>query len=287
MLSKVVGGTGNSGLMGMYATSLGEAVLRHRTRQAEKAAEIESKLANKVKSEFISNMSHELRTPLNSVIGFAKLLVEHDKRKLKDQDVVEYARLIQDAAGHLLSVINDILDISKLQSGSLMLNPHEIDIDRALEDCIAAFVQIAAETNVDLKQRIPHELPPVLGDETKLRQVFSNVISNAVKFTHSGGTVEVSAADMQDGRIMVQVRDTGIGMTAEEIRVALAPFGQVDAGRTRWREGTGLGLPIAKSLVELHGGSIEIESIKSRGTTVTIILPTAEHAQLQQDIRDL
>jgi two-component system cell cycle sensor histidine kinase PleC len=262
--------------MADYASVLADSVLRHKAWLAEEhTARIETELASKVKSEFIANMSHELRTPLNTVIGFAKLLGEHERRKLKEAEVVEYAGLIRDAATHLLAVINDILDISKMQSGRFTLDALEVDIEEVLEASLLAFRPMAREAEIRLESKIAPNLPGVKGDPGKLRQVFGNLISNAVKFTPAGGTVTVEARATADGGLSVQVRDNGLGMTSEEIVVALTPFAQVDASRSRWREGTGLGLPIAKALVQLHGGRLEIRSTKSLGTDVVVMLPPA------------
>jgi two-component system cell cycle sensor histidine kinase PleC len=274
MLNAVIGAGQGSSLMGSYAISLSEAVLRQRTREAERTAKLESQLANKIKSEFIANMSHELRTPLNSVLGFSKLLTEHEHRKLSDDDIVEYARLVQDAATHLLTVINNILDISKLHSGSFMLDPSDVQVADALDDCLANFGKSISDHGLNLVCNIASNLPIIQGDEQKLRQTFTNLVGNAIKFTPPGGTVAIEAANAPNSDIVVTIRDTGVGMSEEEIRVALAPFGQADASRTRWREGSGLGLPIAKALVDLHGGTIEIRSTKGQGTEVTVRLPT-------------
>ncbi len=261
-------------LMSEYSSLLGDAILRNRTRLAERTARIESELANRVKSEFIANMSHELRTPLHTIIGFSKLLTEHDRRQLPEADVVQYATLINDAAAHLLSVINDILDISKMQSGRFTLNSTEVMIDEVLDSVIAQFEKLASEAGLSFTAEYGRELPPVRGDAQKLQQIFSNLISNAIKFTRSGGNVAVAAGSHADGSIVVVVRDSGVGMTPDELRVALQPFGQVDGSRTRWREGTGLGLSIANALVELHGGRLEITSEPGRGTQVAVLLPS-------------
>ena len=274
MLNGAFGNSKSSSLMNEYASLLGDAVLRHRARVAEHSARIEAELASKVKSEFIANMSHELRTPLNTIIGFSKLLTEHQRRRLPESDIVEYATLINDAAGHLLSVINDILDISKIQSGKYTLDSREVNVEEIIQACISSFRLIAGEAAVTIIPAMAYDLPVARGDSVKLRQIFTNIISNAIKFTPRGGTVKIDAMRTNTGGVAVLIRDSGVGMSKEEVKIALTPFGQVDAGRARWREGTGLGLPIAKALVELHGGQIDIRSKKGEGTEVAIILPS-------------
>jgi len=260
-------------LMTEYASLLSDAVLRRRARVAEHSARVESELASKIKSEFIANMSHELKTPLNTVIGFSKLLNQHQNRPLPDKEIVEYAALIHDAAGRLLSIINDILDISKLQSGAYTIASHELNIENILTNSLDEFQPQADSGQITLSCDISPDLPFMRGDANKLKQIFSNILSNAIKFTSPGGTVSLKAFRTDDHGIAILIRDSGVGMSPEEISIAMTPFGQVDGGRSRWREGAGLGLPIAKALIELHNGHLAIHSEANKGTEVTITFP--------------
>lgn len=268
--------------MSEYAATVGDAVLRQRARTAEQDARVQAEMVNKVRSEFLANMSHELRTPLNTVMGFSKMIANHDQRPLKTTEVVEYAGIIHEAASHLLAVINDILDISKIQSGRYILEQRDVDLDEILRTALMSFRPMALEAGIILTEDLPTDLVPARGDPGKLQQIFSNILSNAVKFTPRGGTVALEARNAPDNTLEINVRDTGIGMNASDIAVALTPFGQVDGSRTRWREGTGLGLPIANALVQMHEGTMAINSVPGQGTQVTITLPSSSQISLAE-----
>ena len=277
MLGQAFGPNRSTSLLSEYSNLLGDAILRHRAKIAEKSARVEAELANKLKSEFIANMSHELRTPLNTIIGFSRLIGEQEKRQLSKENVAEYSGLIQEAAKHLLAIINDILEISKIQAGKFTLDLQELHVDEVLGSSLAFFKVPADDASVKLIQDISHDLPVIKGDAVKLKQIVMNLLSNAIKFTPEGGRVTLRAVTEQDGQVRISVRDTGVGMTEDEMMIAMLPFGQVDGGRSRMREGTGLGLPIAKALVELHGGSLSIKSVKGEGTEVSLLVPPATH----------
>jgi two-component system cell cycle sensor histidine kinase PleC len=284
MLHTAFGDNRSSSLLSEYASLLGEAVLRRRTHTAEQSARIEAELASQVKSEFVSNMSHELRTPLNTIIGFSKILCEQERRELSKEETVQYASLINDAASRLLAIINDILDISKMQSGRYTLDELEVRMENVLTHACHNLKGLAREAKVDLSLSTgPDPLPPVRGDEAKLTQVISNLISNAIKFNYSGGRIDIRAEPRRGGGVMITIADTGVGMNREEVEIAMQPFGQVDGSRARWREGTGLGLPIARTLIELHGGQLGIQSSPEQGTKVIVSLPAAHMVSATPD----
>ncbi len=269
--------TKTSSLISDYAALLGDAALRTRTRNAEQAARLEAEIASRIKAEFVANMSHELRTPLNTIIGFSKLLAELEKRRLDDADIVQYARLIQDASSHLLGIINDILEITKIQSGTYTLDKRENDLNEIVEAAFADHRKRAEEHQVTINLATSAALDPLWCDGERIARACSCLLDNAIKFTPQGGSVTVETHARRSGGAAVVFRDTGIGMSAEEIKIALLPFGQVDGGRSRWREGTGLGLTIARGIVELHGGRLVIRSEKGQGTEVALLLPAGSH----------
>ena len=238
------------------------------------AAAARAEAANQAKSNFLANMSHELRTPLHAIIGFSELIQDRVPRTKGDSAIAEFATDILASGRHLLALINAILDISKVESGTESLLEGSV---RVLEEARASLIAIAGRARgrgVTISLDIPDTLPVLRADATKIRQILINLMSNAVKFTESGGQVSVAANIEPDGRMKIAVRDTGIGMTNDDIDIALQPFGQVDSSLSRSHEGTGLGLPLAQRLAELHGGTLAVESEKGRGTTVFVWMPS-------------
>ena len=232
----------------------------------------EARLADRAKSQFLANMSHELRTPLNAIIGFAEVLRQELLGPIGNTRYREYAEHIESSGQHLLGVVSDILDLSKIEAGRVDIDNSPVDVADLVEAAVTLVRHRAVDGDVRLDFAVPPNLPAITGSETRLKQVLVNLLSNAVKFTPAHGKVQVTVTLAPDGMLFA-VSDTGVGMTPDDIVVALQPFGQVDAGLTRRHEGTGLGLPLTKRLVELHGGRLEIDSTPGAGTTVSVWLP--------------
>ena len=228
--------------------------------------------ADETKSQFLASMSHELRTPLNAILGFSEILKDPNSALPDAARVRSYAMNIFDSGTHLLALINDVLDVSKFDAGHLELNEETVDVGEVVASCIHSMGPHAKKAKVRLDMEIPHDVPNLLADERRFRQVLLNLLSNALKFTAEGGSVKLRVFPSRDG-LTVAVSDTGIGMTAEQIPIALARFGQIDSKLSRRHTGTGLGLPLSKHLVELHGGRLEIASEAGVGTTVTLRFP--------------
>jgi signal transduction histidine kinase len=231
--------------------------------------------ANHAKSQFLAQMSHELRTPLHAVIGFSELISHHVAPMPSGGQIAEYADDIMKSGRHLLELINSILDLSKVESGSATLANDDVRLAEVIEDSLTTIRKQALDAGVAVDTTLPPELPRIRGDSTKLRQIFINLLSNAVKFTPKGGSVTVSARQEADGGFAVIVADTGIGMSSEEMGIAMEPFGQVQNSLARSYEGTGLGLPLARRMTEMHGGRLTPRSVKGVGTSVEVYLPAS------------
>ena len=228
--------------------------------------------ANKAKTQFLANMSHELRTPLNAIIGFASIM-EQGVRGPIEQAYVEDAKIIKSSGGHLLGIINDILDIAKAEAQSLGLAEDTVDLAEIVHFSREMVIEMAKAGEITCSVALDNGLPAIWGDAKKLRQVLINLLSNAIKFTAAGGNVSLRAGRDDDGALAISITDSGIGIASDQIDVALAPFGQVDSSFARKYDGVGLGLPLSKRLVEMHGGTLEINSELGAGTIVTVRLP--------------
>jgi signal transduction histidine kinase len=227
--------------------------------------------ANVSKSKFLASMSHELRTPLNAVLGYAEMLDLGIGGTLSAKHR-EYAQYIHKSGGHLLKIIGDILDLSKIEAGQFNLQYEETSIKPLVDNCVLMVREKAAEKGLCIQTKIPLHLPMFDVDPLRLTQVLLNLLSNAVKFTDEG-IVTLTASFEEAMGLVLEVADTGKGMSPDEIVVALEPFGQVESAMARNHDGTGLGLPIARHLVELHGGSLSVASSRGKGTTVSVVIP--------------
>jgi two-component system, sensor histidine kinase len=233
----------------------------------------EAQAASLAKSQFLANMSHELRTPLNGIIGFSEMIKLAVVGPLPPV-YQEYGRLIHQSGEHLHAVINDILDLAKVDAGKFELRREAgVDPRQIAEACMTLVRGHAEIAEIRLSLAADSGLPPLVADPTRLKQILLNVLSNAIKFTPPRGSVGLAVRRRDDDGVAFQVSDTGPGMTPEEIEIALEPFGQVRDGAFAAQEGTGLGLPLARSFAELHGGALLIDSEKGRGTTVTVMVP--------------
>ncbi len=240
-----------------------------------RAAKEMAEMASRAKTEFLANMSHELRTPLNAIIGFTEIMKMELLGPMGNQQYFGYASDIHDSARHLLGLINDILDVSKIEAGKAALIEEEVALDRVFDSVIRLIRERAQRAEVKLVTNIQELLPAVCADERKMKQILINLLSNAVKFTPPGGRCELSARIESSGDLSIAVADTGIGIAAQDIARVMEPFGQVDSRMSRRFSGTGLGLPLSRSLAEMHGGSLTLESEPGKGTTVTVRLPAS------------
>ena len=274
-------------LLERYGAGLGTVVRHQRAelallaakQDAEQAARLageammEAQAANRAKSEFLANMSHELRTPLNAIIGFSDMMIKGLLNPEEAGRQLDYATSINESGRHLLELINDILDLAKVEAGKLELDETVVDLRMVSTSCASLIKVRADERGQVLEDRTPKEPIQLRADERKLKQMLINLLSNAVKFTPPGGAVTLASALEADGSLVIWVTDTGIGMARDDMAKALAPFMQADSGLGRVYEGTGLGLPLTKALIELHDGTLDLQSELGVGTTATLRLP--------------
>jgi signal transduction histidine kinase len=240
--------------------------------EALREARDEAEAANRAKTDFLTNMSHELRTPLSAVIGFSEMIVNETFGPVGQHQYKEFADDILHAGRHLMEVITDILDIAKAQSGTIELQKRMVRPEAVMRAAVRIVHEKARDSDIELVTHVGEHLPTVEADTVRLRQVLLNLLSNAIKFTSSGGMIRAEVYRVPEG-VALRISDTGAGMAPDDIPRALQPFVQVDTSLARRHGGTGLGLPLTKIFVELHGGRLEIESKLNVGTTVTVILP--------------
>jgi PAS domain S-box-containing protein len=251
------------------ARDITEKVLAERAMLEAKAT---AEAANIAKSQFLANMSHELRTPLNAILGFSEVLENGIAGPLQSRQA-EYVSLIRQSGEHLLHLINEILDLARIDAGKLELHEEVIEPSKLVGSAIALVKDRAAASLLKLSVDIEEDMPSLMADRTRLTEILLNLLSNASKFTELGGAINLLVRRTEEGGAAFVVRDNGSGMTEAEIEIALERFGQVNGGLARRHEGSGLGLPLARKLAELHGGSLTLQSEKGRGTTATVVLP--------------
>lgn len=243
--------------------------------------------ANRAKSEFLAAMSHELRTPLNAIIGFSEVIKDEMLGPIGSVKYRDYAQDIHGSGQHLLDLINDILDLAKVESGTEELHEENTDISEVCRSVIGLVKQRADKEEIELTLEFPENSPALYADKRKLKQILVNLLTNAIKFTKAGGKVTLKIwCDRKSGYVF-QVIDTGIGIAPENSHKALSQFGQIDSELNRAYAGTGLGLPLTKALAEQHGGSLDLQSEAGIGTTVTVSFPAARIVEVPRDKRSL
>ncbi len=257
-------------------TTIMDISLRKQMEISLRKAKDQADIANRAKSTFLANMSHELRTPLNAIIGFSEIIYSETFGAIGHSKYKEYLGDIVSSARHLLEIINEVLDMSKIEAGRIELDEHEMNIGALIESVARMMDSKVFASDVTIETDIPETLPLLMADERLIRQVLINLVNNAVKFSRKGGVISVKTALMKDESLQISVSDQGLGIPKEKIQYVLEPFGQVpDHAEHRHDQGTGLGLPLAKAMMELHGGHLHIESDVGKGTTIYVNIPAA------------
>lgn len=238
-----------------------------------KTSKIEADSANQAKSKFLANVSHELRTPLNAIIGFSDILQNDRVGPMDSDQTKEYSKLINDSGNHLLSIINDILDINKIESGKMEIQEDAIDISWLLDDVHHLLQQTALQANIELFFDADKSLPDLLGDERHIKQILINLVNNSIKFSDAQTSIRTTAHQRKDKGITIKIQDEGIGMTSDDVKIAMEPFMRIQNTDKSEQEGTGLGLPLAKALTELHNGTMIVTSALGQGTLIELNFP--------------
>ena len=273
-------GAAYAGRAGEVIALMRDVTARKDQEHALEVARFAAERANGAKSRFLATMSHELRTPLNAIIGFSEMLQEEGALRIDAKRRHDYAHMINESGHHLLSVVNDILDMSKIESGNFELMPEVVAVEQVIAECCELLALRAREAGVDLVARRSGDVPAIVADKRALHQVMLNLLCNAVKFTDRGGKVTVATravpaqqAVQEAGQLVITIEDTGVGIAGEDLLRVGEPFFQARSSYDRRHDGTGLGVSIVKGLLALHGGAMEIESRVGEGTRVTVHLP--------------
>ncbi len=250
--------------------------LRKQMELSLRVAKEQADAANRAKSAFLANMSHELRTPMNAIIGFSEMILKETFGPLGHDKYKEYIEDVYTSAGHLLEIINEVLDMSKIEAGRIDLDESEVDMGELIMAVERMMASRVFGKNLTLSTDIPADLPHVLVDQRLIRQVLINLITNAVKFSNDGGHIDVSVVLLSNNVMEVVIKDEGIGIAPEKIKQAMEPFGQVsELSENTGQQGTGLGLPLAKAMIELHQGAVNLYSKVGEGTSVVFRLPAS------------
>jgi signal transduction histidine kinase len=256
-----------------FCTVLRDVTAWKRTEEELINARQQAERASTAKSEFLAKISHEIRTPLNAIIGFSEVMMDERFGAIGNERYKQYLKDIHASGGHLISLLNDLLDLSKIEAGKLDLTFVSVNLNEIVQQCVALMQQQANRERVIIRTSLPLNLPPIVVDARSVRQIALNLLSNSIKFTGAGGQMIVSTALNDDNEVLLRVRDTGVGMSENELQTALEPFRQL-ATSARWgSSGTGLGLPITKALAEANHARFRITSHPDDGTLVEVAFP--------------
>ena len=288
---EIIGQTRNGGLIPLFMT-VGKlensdaccAVVRDIThfKKAEEdliKARAQAESANALKSDFLAKISHEVRTPLNAIIGFSDLMIEERFGRIDNDRYRGYLRDIRRSGTHVLDLVNDLLDISKIEAGKVDLEFDACDLNNVVSEAVAMTQPAANKERVIIRTSLSAAVPKVVADPRSIRQIVLNITSNAIKYTKQGGQVIVSTVYDENGEVVLRIRDTGVGMSEIDLARAMKPFQQVGNVREAHKQGTGLGLPLTKALVEANHGALSIDSAPGRGTKVSFTLPILEQSE--------
>ncbi|MCB1721754.1 MAG: PAS domain S-box protein [Rhodospirillales bacterium] len=264
-------------------TTVMDITLRKQMEQSLRMAKDQADAANRAKSVFLANMSHELRTPMNAILGFSEMMIKETFGPLGHEKYKEYIGDVHSSARHLLSIINEVLDMSKIEAGRIEVDEGEMDVGGLIESVMRMMDSRAFGSNIRLVTKVDKDLPNIKADQRLIRQVLINLVTNAMKFSEAGKTVTVSAYMLDDRGMQIKVSDQGKGIPDGKIEQAMEPFGQVTSGEENSTiEGTGLGLPLAKAMVDLHDGTLHIESEVGKGTDVFVTFPAYRTLERKQ-----